>query len=97
MSLKSLIQQRMSAGGEGEQAASKSSQEHGAAPVFYPVALKRFHTGKGDIIVPNEDGVYVPNTQEEFDILCWHLEQGRVSLTDPSVVDEGQNPDDVTE
>ena len=98
MGLKALLQTKGAADAGANTSSGNTANEDGlTAPVFYPLDLKRFHTKDGAIVVPNEEGVFVPNTQEEFDILCWHLEQGRVSLTDPSVVDEGQNPDDVTE
>lgn len=51
---------------------------------FYAVSLKRFHKKNGNVVVPNDEGFFMPKDEEEGEILAYHLEQGRVSLDVPS-------------
>lgn len=60
---------------------------------FYSITLKRFHKANGNVVKPDEDGLFVPNDQEELDILTHHLEQGRVSLDVPTEDSNEQDPE----
>ena len=53
---------------------------------FLAISLKRFHKAKGDVIVPTEEGYFVPKDQEELDILTHHMAAGRVEF------DSGETP-----
>lgn len=51
---------------------------------FYALSLKRFHKKNGNVVVPDDEGFFMPKDEEEAEILAHHLEQGRVSLDVPS-------------
>ena len=69
----------------------KSTEETTSAPMnppapnpipkgFKAITLKRFHKADCSVVLPNSEGYFIPTTQEEYDILTWHAQFGKVIL-----------------
>ena len=65
---------------------ARNSQEEVKKPKgFLALTLKRFHKANGKVINPNEEGYFVPEDQEELDILLHHAAHERVEFVEGEV------------
>ena len=49
---------------------------------FLALTLKRFHKSNGQVVNHNEEGYFVPQDQEELDILLHHALHERVEFVE---------------
>lgn len=65
---------------------ARNTQEGAKKPKgFLALTLKRFHKANGKVINPNEEGYFVPEDQEELDILLAHAAHERVEFVEGEV------------
>lgn len=60
-----------------------TAAKNAIAPIpkgFKAITLKRFHKADCSVVLPNSEGYFIPTTQEEYDILTWHAQFGKVIL-----------------